>query len=156
MTVDEEKRKCSFIHSLPTGIYQCLRSHLSVFFSPPDVILCVFVAWIQLSGWRVKSLTASLRLARTGRQRRPREGERRTETWDRPGLLLGRSVSVQPSAGGMGEKMGVGWGAAAVSFNERSLLSSAFNLQARPAFCPVHPHTPERPRLHPSLQVIPK
>lgn len=35
MTVDEERRKCSFNRSLPTGVYQrrvCLRSHLSVFF----------------------------------------------------------------------------------------------------------------------------
>lgn len=108
------------------------------FFLPPAVTLCVFAVWMQLSGWRVKSLTASLRLARTGRQRRSREGERRTETRDRPGLLSGRSVSVQPSAGRRGEKTG---GTAAVSFNEHSLLSSAFNLQACPALRPVHPRT---------------
>lgn len=50
-TADEEKRKCSFIHSLPTGIYQlrvCLRSHLSVFvfsfpFFLPDVTPCACV-----------------------------------------------------------------------------------------------------------------
>lgn len=40
-----------------------------------------------------------------------------------------------------------GWedgGTAAVSFNEHSLLSSAFNLQARPAPRPVHPRTKGR------------
>lgn len=114
----------AYISSVCVCVHTC-----QCFFFLPDVTLCVFVVWIQLSGWCVKSLTASLRLARTGRQRHPREGERRTETWDRPGLLLGRSMSAQPSAGGRGEKMGT----AAVSFNEHSLLSSAFNLQARPA-----------------------
>lgn len=144
MTVDEEKRKCSFIHSLPTGIYQlrvCLRSHLSAGPPPhPQTWHCVFVVWMQLSGWRVKSLTASLRLARTGRQRRSREGERRTETRDRPGLLSGRSVSVQPSAGRRGEKMGG---------QLLSPLMSTHFFHQLSIYRPVlHSCTPSRPSTH--------
>lgn len=120
-------------------------------FFPPDVTVCVFVVWMQLSGWRVKSLTASLRLARTGRQRRSREGERRTETWNRPGLLSGRSVSVQASAGRRGEKMG--------GQLLSPLMSTHFFHQLsiyRPILHPVPSNHAHKARwLKPSLQVIP-
>lgn len=74
----------------------CLCSQLSVCFQKWDCV-CVseFVVWIQLSGWLVKSLTASLWLVRTGRQHHPGKGEKRTETQDWPGLLLGRPTSIQ-------------------------------------------------------------
>lgn len=160
MTVDEEKRKCSFIHSLPTGIYQlrvCLRSHLSVgFFSPPrrdTVCVCCMNAARRLACEVADSFITACAHRETAAFTR-REEERRTETRDRPGLLSGRSVSVQPSPGRRCEKMG---GTAAVSFNEHSLLSSAFNLQARPAL--LHPvpsiHARKARRLKLSLQVIP-
>lgn len=85
----------------------------------------------------MKSLTASLRLERTGRQRRPREGERE----DRRGT--GRVYCwADPCQSGRQQEGGVRkQGTAAVSFNEHSLLSSAFNLQACPALRPIHPHT---------------
>lgn len=121
------------------------------FFLPPAVTLCVFVVWMQLSGWRVKSLTASLRLARTGRQRRSREGERRTETRDRPGLLSGRSVSVQPSAGRRGEKMGGQLLSPLMSthfFHQLSIYRPV--LHSVPSI-----HARKARRLKPSLQVIP-
>lgn len=109
MTVDEEKRKCSFIHSLPTSVYTwvcaCLHSCQCVFRHTVCMYVSgsVFAVWIQLTGWCVKSLTASLWLVHTGRQHHPGEGEKRTATWDRPGLLLGRPMSVQQLVEG-------GWG----------------------------------------------
>lgn len=62
---------------------------------------------MQLSAWCVKSVTASLRLTHgegvvvVGGRRRlhPGEGERTVVIRDRQGLLSGRSMSVEPSAG---------------------------------------------------------
>lgn len=49
MTVDEEKRKCSFTHSLPTGVYQlrisvCVGVHSSLCVCRNDTVcVCEFV-----------------------------------------------------------------------------------------------------------------
>ena len=112
-----EKRKCWFKRSLPTGVHQlciCLRSHLSVFFFP-QMWHCVFVAWIQLSGWCVKSLTASLRACAHGEtaastQRREEDRDvgqagftagvhvssavSKWEGWDNTGQLLSHLMST--------------------------------------------------------------
>lgn len=133
-------RKRENVHSSTAfpPVYVCVLTAVSVFSDTHTLRVCmyvsgsVFAVWIQLSGWCVKSLTASLWLVRTGRQHHPGEGEKRTETWDRPGLPLGRPMSIQLLGGGTVR------GVAAVSFNEPLLLSSAFNLQGCPAF---HTHT---------------
>lgn len=117
MTVDEEKRKCSFNRSLPTGVYQrrvCLRSHLSVFFFFFFFFSCrrdtVCVCCMNTAQRLVCEVTDSFITAgahrETAASTQRGEREERTETWDRPGLLSARSVSVEPSAGGSGEKIG--------------------------------------------------
>lgn len=139
-----------------SAVCVCVHTCQCFFFFSADVTLCVFVVWIQLSGWCVKSLTASLRLVRTGRQRHPRKGERGED----------RDVG---QAGFTVGPVRVSW---AVSRRERwenrgqllSLLMSTHFFHQLSIYRPVlhfvpsihrhtRTHTPER---HKRLQVIPQ
>lgn len=105
----------------------CVFTAVSVFSDIP-LCVCVFAIWIQLSGCRAKSLTASLWLPHY-RDTAPSRGRREEDT----DAARGWPTSVQRLV----EEKGWGGGAAAVSFNEPGLLSSAFNLQG----CPDPPQT---------------
>lgn len=141
MTVDEKKMFIHPQHSHQRISPKCmyLRSHLSVgFFFPDTVCVCCHMNTAQAA---VCEVTDSFIMACTHSETAPSR-ERREE--ERPGLLLGQPMSIQWSLGG---RRG-----AAISFNEPSVLSSAFNLQGCPALLhPIHTHKPSC-----VLQVIPK
>lgn len=122
------QRKCSFIHSFPTSVYRIC----SCAFVLTAVRVYPCARQMSTAQWLVCEVTDSFIMARAYRETAPCRG-RRAE--DRQGTGQGYCWA--------GPRQSSSWGGwvrtAAVSFNEPSLLSSAFNVQSCPALAPSNP-----------------
>lgn len=104
LTGDEEKRKCSFIHSFPNSVYVFVLTAVSVF-SRVWVCVCRMntAQWLRCEVTDSFIMASAQRETAPSRGRREEDRDRGTETGDRPGLLLDRPVSVQQLVEGGGD-----------------------------------------------------
>lgn len=109
-----------------------------------DTLPCVFcVCCVNTAQWLVCEVGDSFIMACAHRETAPSRGRREEDGDAGQARFTVGPAHVSPAVGG---GRGVG-GTAAVSFNEPSLLSSAFNLQG----CPALLHCPSFPPTHTSL-----
>lgn len=159
MTVDEEKRKCSFIHSFPTSVYVCVCAH-SCHCVYVYVNVWVCVSRMNTAQWLlcVKSLTASLWLVRTGRQHHPGEGEKRTETGGTGQVYCGAG----PRQSSSWWREGWWWRGQLLSplmslrfFHQLSIYGAVLHSCTDCTPLNIHPHTPTQiPVTHTQFEAV--